>query len=190
MDGLQFLDATVDPWEFHGRWPVRLYELDSNAHVNNAVYLNYVEQVALEHVEAMGYGRDWYQANGGGWFVREHHATYHLPATFGDFLLLTTFPVRMGAASADRFTEIRRESDRALLVEVLTVWAWVRADGRPGRIPAELRAHFEGGPPEESAARRIVVSRAGRPDSHRPASPTAMPARDALPAGAGSSADR
>lgn len=165
VDGLQFRDAGADPWEFHGRWPVRLYELDSNAHVNNAVYLNYVEQVALEHVEAMGFGREWYRAHGGAWFVREHHATYYLPATFGDVLLLTTVPVKMGAASAERFTEIRRESDHALLAEVLTVWAWVRDDGRPGRIPGELRIRFDGGPPLDSPASRILLSRDRR--AHR-----------------------
>jgi acyl-CoA thioester hydrolase len=171
VGGLQFRDAGADPWEFHGRWPVRLYELDSNGHVNNAVYLNYVEQVALEHVEAMGFGREWYQANRGTWFVREHHATYYLPATFGDFLLLTTIPVKMGAASAERFTEIRRESDHALLVEVLTVWAWVREDGRPGRIPGELRLRFDGGPPGDSVAGRVLLSRSGRPRRTAPARP-------------------
>ena len=30
----------------------------------------------------MGFGRDWYRANGGSWFVREHHVTYYRPATF------------------------------------------------------------------------------------------------------------
>jgi acyl-CoA thioester hydrolase len=159
MDGMQLRDGGVDPWEFHGRWPVRLYELDSNGHVNNAVYLNYVEQVALEHVEAMGFGRDWYIAKGGGWFVREHHATYHRPATFGDFLLLTTIPLRMGAATGERYTTIHRESDGDLLTEVRTLWAWVREDGRPGRIPEELRSLFRRGPPPDSSAAGITDGR-------------------------------
>jgi len=169
MDGLQFRDGSVDPWEYHGRWPVRLYELDSNGHVNNAVYLNYVEQVALEHVEAMGFGRDWYRSHGGGWFVREHHATYYRPATFGDFLLLTTIPLRMGAASGERYTTIHRESDGELLTEVRTVWAWVREDGRPGRIPEALRSLFRGGPPPDSAAAELSASRrARRPGAPQP----------------------
>ena len=49
----------VDPWRYTVRVPVRQYELDQNGHVNNAVYLNWAEQVAIDHVEAMGYGRDW-----------------------------------------------------------------------------------------------------------------------------------
>lgn len=143
MDGPEPRDHTVDPWEFHGRWPVRLYELDSNGHVNNAVYLNYAEQVALEHIEALGYGREWCLLHGGGWFVREHHATYHRPATFGDILLLTTVPLNLGAVTGKRRTLIHRESDGELLMDATTLWVWVRSDGRPTRIPAELRAIWQ-----------------------------------------------
>ena len=146
VDGLQLNAGSVDPWEFHGRWPVRLYELDSNGHVNNAVYLNYAEQVALEHVEALGYGREWCLAHGGAWFVREHHATYYRPATSGDFLLLTTIPTKMTAVTGERRTLIHRESDGELLMEATTLWVWVRTDGRPTRIPAELRATWAARP--------------------------------------------
>ena len=62
----------LDPWRYTARFPVRQYELDQNGHVNNAVYLNWAEQVAIDHVEALGYGREWTQAHGGGWVVREH----------------------------------------------------------------------------------------------------------------------
>ena len=182
MDGLQFHEGGADAWEFHGRWPVRLYELDSNGHVNNAVYLNYVEQVALEHVEAMGFGRDWYRANRGGWFVREHHATYYQPATFGDYLLLTTIPLRMGAATGERHTTIHRESDQALLTEVRTLWAWVRDDGRPGRVPEELRSIFRAGPPPDSSAARLIAGdliAAHRASGSRPAREEDQPAAPA-----------
>ena len=69
----------VDLRRFTARYPVRQYELDVLGHVNNAVYLNWVEQVAIDHVEALGFGREWSIAQGGGWVVREHHVTYHRP---------------------------------------------------------------------------------------------------------------
>jgi len=140
VDGQRDAAGQVDPWEFHGRWPVRLYELDSNGHVNNAVYLNYAEQVALEHAEALGFTREWCLEHGGGWLVREHHATYYRPATFGDFLLLTTRVTGMTAVTGERQTLIHRESNGELLMEATTLWVWVRLDGRPSRIPAEARA--------------------------------------------------
>ena len=41
---------------FTARWRVRSYELDSNGHVNNAVYLAYAEELATLHAEALGEG--------------------------------------------------------------------------------------------------------------------------------------
>ena len=80
----------VDSRRFTARYPVRQYELDVLGHVNNAVYLNWVEQAAIDHVEALGLGRAWSLAQGGGWVVREHHVTYHRPVRYGDVVLVTT----------------------------------------------------------------------------------------------------
>ena len=49
--------SRVDPLQFTMRWPVRGYELASNGHVNNAVYLSWAEELATAHAEAAGYGR-------------------------------------------------------------------------------------------------------------------------------------
>lgn len=49
-------DQRIDPCRYTARYPGRQYELDVLGHVNNAVYLNWVEQVAVDHVEALGFG--------------------------------------------------------------------------------------------------------------------------------------
>lgn len=129
----------VDAWSHTARWPVRQYELDQNGHVNNAVYLNWIEQVAVDHVEALGFGRAWAEAHGGGWVVREHRVTYHRPVRYGDVVLVTTMPQELGGVRGLRRTEIHREADGALVTEADTVWIWVRlTDGRPTRIPEAL----------------------------------------------------
>jgi acyl-CoA thioester hydrolase len=131
--------ADPDPYTHSESWLVRTFELDSNGHVNNAVYLNYAELVAVEHAEILGLGRAWTDANGGLWAVHEHHITYHLPAVYRDRLRLTTRVEAMDRARCTRRTLIERESDGALLAEVVTEWVWLRiADQRPSRIPAEL----------------------------------------------------
>lgn len=133
----------VDPWRFTTRYAVRQYELDVLGHVNNAVYLNWVEQVAIDHVEALGFGRDWSQEQGGVWVVRQHVVTYHRPVLYGDAVLVTTMPLTIGGVRGTRRTEIVRESDAALATEVTTDWIWVRAtDHRPSRVPPELLAAF------------------------------------------------
>ena len=135
----------VDSRRFTSRYPVRQHELDLLGHVNNAVYLNWIEQAAIDHVEAMGLGRAWSLAQGGGWVVREHHVTYHRPVRYGDVVLVTTAPQELAGIRGLRRTEIHRESDGTLMTEALTEWIWVRlSDGRPTRIPPELLARFEG----------------------------------------------
>lgn len=126
-------------WEFSERWHVRQYELDSWGHVNNAVYLNYAEQVAVDHAESIGIGHAFSERHGGGWVVREHQITYHQPAIFGDEVDITTRVEQLKGIRGLRRTFIRRVSDGALLAEALTDWIWIRTvDGRPMRIPAEL----------------------------------------------------
>ncbi len=131
--------GSVDPWRFSTQFGVRQYELDVLGHVNNAVYLNWAEQVAIDHVEALGFGRAWSLERGGVWVVREHRVTYHLPVVFGDIVIVTTLPQELGGVRGRRRTEIRRQSDGALTTEVETIWVWVRSsDGRASRVPAEL----------------------------------------------------
>lgn len=138
-------DAEVDPWRHTVRYPVRQYELDVLGHVNNAVYLNWVEQVAIDHVEALGFGRAWANERGGAWVVREHHVTYHRPVEYGDVMLVTTLPQEIHGVRGLRRTEMHREADGVLTTEVLTQWIWVRTvDGRPTRVPADLLRLFNG----------------------------------------------
>lgn len=129
----------TDPIQYTVRWWVRNYELDRNGHVNNAVYLNWAEEIAAEHAEAAGYGRDWTLSKGGGWVIRRSEITHHRPAVFGDEVELTVRVELVKGVRGVRRTMIRRAGDGELLAEVLTEWVWVRlSDGRPARVPTEL----------------------------------------------------
>lgn len=135
--------SPLDPWRHTARWPVRQYELDQFGHVNNAVYLNWVEQVATDHVEMLGFGQEWARGHDGAWVVRQHQVTYHRPVRYGDVVLVTTLPQEIGGVRGLRRTEIHRESDGLLVTEALTTWIWVRQrDGRPMRIPRDLLELF------------------------------------------------
>ncbi len=128
---------------FTTRWRVRQYELDVNGHVNNAVFLNYAEQVATEHAELLGFGRAWALERGGTWVVRRHEITYHRPAAYGDELELTTRVEGMRAARATRRTTIVLASSAEPVVDVETEWVWIRlSDGRPARIPESVVQAF------------------------------------------------
>lgn len=125
--------------EFSLRWRVRTYEVDENGHVNNAVYLNWVEHIAAEHAEALGFGREWSIAHGGGWFVRRHEIAYRRPARRDDEVEVTVRVLSVGGVRGKRQTWIRRAGDGTLLAEAISDWAWVRlSDGRPAAVPAEI----------------------------------------------------
>jgi acyl-CoA thioester hydrolase len=142
---------SADRRSYSSRWRVRTYELDVNGHVNNAVYLNYAEQIATEHAEAAGFGRDWIVAQGGAWVVRRHEIVYHQPARYGEELKLTTRVDELRGARGRRLTTIVRVQDGVPITDVQTEWVWVRAaDGRPARVPPELVQYFGAG---RSAAR-------------------------------------
>lgn len=103
-----------------------------------AVYLGWAEQLAHEHVEAMGFGRGWSRRQGGTWVVRRHGVTYFHPALLDERLELSTHVEGIRGARGLRRLEVRRASDGALLAEVRTEWAWIRPDGRPARVPQDL----------------------------------------------------
>jgi acyl-CoA thioester hydrolase len=138
---------TADPLHYSERWRVRNSELDSNGHVNNAVYLAWSEEIATRHAEAAGYGREWARERGGGWVIHRSEITYHRPAVYNDVVEVTVDVELIRGARGIRRTRITRagEDGRAdgqaeeLLAELWTEWAWVRlTDGRPTRVPAEL----------------------------------------------------
>ena len=121
---------------------MRSYELDSNGHVNNSVYLAYAEEIATLHAEALGFGRTWTTERGGAWVVRKHEITYHRPAVYGQELELTTKVLSMRGARGIRRTAIAL-LDGTPLADIETEWVWVRAsDGRPLRVPDELTGAF------------------------------------------------
>src|SRR5579864_5275637 len=104
---------------------VRQYELDSLGHVNNAVYLNYLEQAAIDHATALGFSQERLRALGGVWVVRRHEIDYLGAAVAGDELAITTWPESLTGVRATRCYEIRHVPTGKRLVAARTLWVWV-----------------------------------------------------------------
>src|SRR5215218_11320011 len=79
---------------------VRFHEVDSLGHVNNATYLNYLEQAAIDHAAAAGFSEDALREVGGVFVARRHEIDYLQPAKANDLLRVVTWPVELGAARA------------------------------------------------------------------------------------------
>jgi len=117
---------------------VRAYECDVYGHVNNAVYLNYLEYGRERYLEDQGLDYHGLVAQGNGVLVAEAKLTYLSPALPGDDLVLGTEPHEWGGAWMVLRQTIHGPGDRPIL-EALMKLVWVGPQGRPTRIPADWR---------------------------------------------------
>ena len=115
-------------------------DIDELGHVNNAVWVQWIQRVATAH---------WFAVTGAAdqarwvWVVVRHEIDYRRALRQGEQAFARTWvPDAAQGARFVRFMEFRDAAGR-LLVEAQTHWALIdRASGRPMRVPAELVALF------------------------------------------------
>jgi acyl-CoA thioester hydrolase len=120
--------------------PVLPGDIDEQNHVNNTVYLRWVQDVATAHWRAVASAKAQETI---GWVVLRHEIDYKGPATLGDEMVLRTWVGKATRLTFERFTEIRRNRDGRLLSEARTLWCPIDAQtGRPVRVSEEVRSRF------------------------------------------------
>lgn len=119
---------------------VEAADLDERAHVNNVVYVRWVQEIATAHWRALAPTEALAEI---AWVALRHEIDYLAPAVLGDELLLRTWVGAAERLAFERFTEIRRTADARVLAKARTLWCPVDArTGRPRRPSAEVRALF------------------------------------------------
>ncbi len=127
---------------FTRRIGVTAEHLDDVGHVNNVVYLQWVQDVAIDHWRATASADD--QA-GYVWVVRRHEVDYLAPAFAGDVLEARTWIGAWTSVTCERWVEIHRPADTRVLLRARSLWvALDGASGRPRRISPELLDRFTG----------------------------------------------
>ncbi|HET9367845.1 MAG TPA: thioesterase family protein [Candidatus Udaeobacter sp.] len=120
--------------------PVLPGDIDEQNHVNNTVYLRWIQDVATAHWRAVASPK---AQETSGWVVLRHEIDYKGPATLGDEMVLRTWVGKATRLTFERFTEIRRNRDGRLLSEARTLWCPIDAQsGRPVRVSEEVRSRF------------------------------------------------
>jgi acyl-CoA thioester hydrolase len=115
-------------------------DIDGQNHVNNTVYLRWVQDVATAHWKSLA-SVDAREAIG--WVVLRHEIDYKMPGNLGDEILLRTWVGGASRLKFERFTEIRRKNDNKLLAQARTVWVPIDLQtGKPTRVSADVRARF------------------------------------------------
>jgi acyl-CoA thioester hydrolase len=119
---------------------VRPDDIDDLGHVNNVVYLRWMQQAAAAHWQAAATPE---LRASVAWVVIRHEIDYKAPAFVGEALLARTWVGEATAATWERLSEVRRVADHKLLVQCRSRYvALDPASGRPGRITPLLRAPF------------------------------------------------
>jgi acyl-CoA thioester hydrolase len=127
---------------FETKLLARSEHIDELGHVNNAVWVEWIQDVAVAHwrsAAAPEHDKAYF------WVVVRHEIDYLRPAFEGDVVTARTWidPILSGARSV-RHMEFSG-SDGKLLVRARTQWAIIdKAAGRPVRIPPEVVAPFMG----------------------------------------------
>jgi len=120
--------------------PVTPGDIDEMGHVNNVVYLRWVQEAATAHWTARASAQD---QEALGWVVVRHEIDYLRSAGPGDEILARTW---VGTASRRRFerhTELVRATDGRTLARARTLWCPVdRRTGRATDVGEEVRKRF------------------------------------------------
>src|SRR5215475_7976463 len=115
-------------------------DIDEQNHVNNTVYLRWIQEVATAHWQAIASSE---AQEGIGWVVVRHEIDYKAPVGLGDDVVLRTWVGQATRLTFERFTEILRRSDGQLLSKARTLWCPINAQtGRPVRVPLQVREKF------------------------------------------------
>lgn len=128
---------------FSKSFPVPRGAIDGNGHVNNIAYVQWMQDVAIDHTSAAGWPPERYFKTGAAWVARSHFVEYLRPAFENDPVTIHTWVAAMEKRSCPRHYLFLRDSDRVVLARARTVWVYVDLKtGRGITIPEEMRAAF------------------------------------------------
>jgi len=119
-------------------------DVDAYGHVNNSVYLRWLDEAAWAHSSALGVTPRHCVEARRGMVVWRSQLHYLAPAFAGDSLEIGTWLVFMdGRMRADRRFQVRRPRDGRTLLRGLIHYVCADLDsGRPKRMPPEYAARY------------------------------------------------
>ncbi len=114
--------------------------IDHMDHVNNVVYLQWVQDVAQEHWESKTNEeiRNKYV-----WVALNHYIEYHHPAIENDEIRIETWIESYKGAKSERHTKMINTTTQKIVVSARTTWCLLHKETlRPVRINTEISTLF------------------------------------------------
>lgn len=119
-------------------------EIDEYQHVNNTIYLQWLDVIAWAHSAKLGIPLERCLSLRRGMAIRHTRADYLEAALLGDNLLIGTWIVACdGRLRCTRRFEILRISDQRRVLEAEIEYFCLNLDtGKPARFPSEFAQHY------------------------------------------------
>ena len=125
---------------FELRIRVEESDIDELGHVNNVTYLRWVQDAAVAHWTAAAPAAERERLL---WVVLRHEIDYRAPAFAGEELVVRTWVGTASRVRFERFTEMTRAVDGAVLAQARTMWCAVDSvTRRPTAVNAAVREVF------------------------------------------------
>ena len=141
---------------------VRNCDVDALGHANNAAYVNFIEQAAVDHARYLGLGLEQTRKLGGVFVARQHTILYVRPTFSEELLRVVTWLGPVQGARVERAYRVFRvmpvpdlipvagralpepdgDKDQELVCRASTEWVFVSESGHPRRIPSDISALF------------------------------------------------
>jgi acyl-CoA thioester hydrolase len=128
----------VDGFPFVFREDVRFRDLDGMGHVNNAVFLTYMESARIAYLEALGAGSN----PQSGLILARIDIDFRSPISLGERVEVGVRPSRLGTKSFELEYEVRANGRLAAEARSVLV-GYDYARGESVEIPAEWREWLE-----------------------------------------------
>lgn len=121
-------------------FPIRVYyeDTDMGGVVYYANYLRFIERARSDWVRSLDNDQNAMRDAGLIWVVQRVEADYRVPARFDDELLIETEVLKVSPARLIMGQRVMRDETEIFRAKVTV--ACVTAQGKPQRLPAEIRA--------------------------------------------------
>ena len=115
-------------------------DIDDRGHVNNVVYLRWIQDIAIAHWSAAATPE---QQADIAWVALRHEIDYKLPTLLNDAVFARTWVGTADATRFERHTEIVRVADQKVAARGRTIWCPInRKTGRITRVNEAVRQRF------------------------------------------------
>jgi len=123
---------------------VQAEDIDSYQHVNNSVYVRWLDECARENSKASGIDPDTASELGYGMAVRDSHITYLAAAYLDDELLVGNWMTKHdGRLRATRQFQIIRPSDDTTVLRATLDYVCINiSTGKPSKMPTLFREQY------------------------------------------------